>query len=231
MALTACPCSLAASSLPSPALYPQLCPLSPGHLWGLTPLWPQSGPAWLRLLLGACGVGPSAARCCQEPSHVGFHTSCRGCSAAIATFPLNYLGLAPLPAPCLSRGSVTAAKSNPRAPPRDVGAPGPPSPRLRRVPSRRWPGVGSQPSGKAVYWHLSKWLNPFPISGKQQPGAEGVPMRCWAWPRPQPQPLHGERPALCWPGAAAPRGRHPAARHSGKAALAAAHLTVTGINY
>lgn len=104
------PMALTGQSCPSPSsLSP--CPrcaslaLSPS---GINPCSPSPAPNQSLLLLDARCVSPGVARL-----RIAFHAACRGCSAAVTAFPLNYLGLALLPAPRLPGGSVTAAKSNP----------------------------------------------------------------------------------------------------------------------
>lgn len=111
MPTTGYPVACSGCSLPSPSsLSPRPGPAQP---WSPVGINHSPALAQLQLPLGAGGVGPEVAWRWQQPSRVGFHASCWGCSVAVTTLPLNYLGLAPLPAPRLPGGSVTAVKSNP----------------------------------------------------------------------------------------------------------------------
>lgn len=167
-------------------------------------------------------------------ARIAFHAACRGCSAAVTAFLLNYLGLALFPAPRLPGGSVTAAKSNPWCRCGMLALPA----HLRTGP--RGPRQPVAQHGVPAIWQssllvLPKWLNPFPITGKWESGADPVPVLLLS-PAPQspsPAPAQGAPSAVpawhCWT-----RGRHSVARHtrhSRKGALATTCLTVTGINY
>ena len=178
---------------------------------------PSPAPAQPQLPLGARSGGPGVARRWRQPSRIGFHASCWGCSAAVAAFPLNYLGLAPLPAPHPPGGSVTATKSNPQC-----------RRGMLALPAHLRPSPAGSPAADSPAWgrgHLAKQftgarpsgLTPSRLVGNGNRGLNTCP--CPHRP-PAPRPLLGEHPAACRPGAAAPRGRRPVTRHGGKAALA-----------
>lgn len=128
-------------------------------------------------------------------TRIAFHAACRSCSSAVTAFPLNYLGLALLPAPRLPGGSVTAAKSNPWCRCGMLALPA----HLRTGP--RGPRQPVAQHGVSAIWQssllvLPKWLNPFPITDKWESGTDPVlplspaPQSATA-PSPIPSPCSG----------------------------------------
>lgn len=202
---------------------------------GINPCSPSPAPNQSLLLLDAHRVSPGVAR----------HSHCLsrclpGLLRCCHRLPPELFRAGPAPSPAPARRLRYSCEIQSLVPLRDAGAPGPPSHRPAGPPGSRWPSVGSQPSGKAVYWCCPSGLTP---SQLLRNGNQGLILcLCFHCPlhsglqlpqAPFPAAAGAAQRAVpawhCWTTGQALMAQH--ARHSGKGLLATARLTVTGINY
>lgn len=138
---------------------------------GINPCGPSPAPNQSLLLLDAHCVSPGAARRwhCLSRCLPGLLRCCH-------RLPPELFRAGPAPSPAPARRLRYSCEIQSLVPLRDAGAPSPPSHRPAGAPGSRWPSMGSQPSGKAVYWCCPSGLNPFPVTEKWESGTDPVPV-------------------------------------------------------